>query len=396
MITRAPALLLASGLAVVAAGVEPPPATDPEPMKHVVVFKEEGRFGGWPANHGIWSWGDEILVGFEAGYLEPKEQGHAIDYSRPADHVLARSLDGGETWTVESPPGLRPPPGRTVARVPTGTDGKPTIPFEGTIDFSEPGFALTARMLDIHIGPSRFYYTTDRGKTWQGPYEIPDFGRRGIAARTDYLVDGPRELTMFLTAAKDNDGKQGRTICVCTKDGARTWEFVSFVTPEPPVGKKAIMPSSVRLDETTILTAVRRKRSIDLYRSEDDGATWTFVGTPAPDTGAHNGNPPCLTLLRDGRLVLTHGYRSAPYGIRARISTNAGESWSEEIMLRDDGGAWDLGYARTVQRLDGRLVSVYYFNDGPDEERYIAATIWDPGELEPNPDFDPKRANEGR
>jgi len=33
-------------------------------LKSVVVFEQEGRFGGWPANHGIWSWGDEILVGF--------------------------------------------------------------------------------------------------------------------------------------------------------------------------------------------------------------------------------------------------------------------------------------------------------------------------------------------
>ena len=379
MTIRVAALQLGLSLAVVAATAEPPPAS-PDSMKHVIVFKEDGRFGGWPANHGIWSWGNEILVGFEAGYLKPSERMHAIDYSRPAEHVVARSLDGGETWTVESPPGLRPPPGKKVAGVPTGTDGKPTTPFEGTIDFGNPDFALTARMESFHVGPSRFYYTTDRGKTWEGPFEIPTFGRKGIAARTDYLVDGPRELTMFLTAAKDNDGKQGHTICVRTKDGARTWEFVSFVGPEPPVGKKAIMPSSVRLDESTILTAVRRKRSIDLYRTEDNGETWSFVGKPAPDTGANNGNPPSLTRLKDGRLVLIHGYRSAPYGIRARISTDDGASWGEEIMLRDDGGGRDLGYVRTVLRPDGRLVSVYYYNDGPDEERYIAATIWDPGQ----------------
>ena len=379
MTIRVAALQLGLSLAVVAATAEPP-AASPDSMKHVIVFKEDGRFGGWPANHGIWSWGNEILVGFEAGYLKPSERMHAIDYSRPAEHVVARSLDGGETWTVESPPGLRPPPGKKVAGVPTGTDGKPTTPFEGTIDFGNPDFALTARMESFHVGPSRFYYTTDRGKTWEGPFEIPTFGRKGIAARTDYLVDGPRELTMFLTAAKDNDGKQGHTICVRTKDGARTWEFVSFVGPEPPVGKKAIMPSSVRLDESTILTAVRRKRSIDLYRTEDNGETWSFVGKPAPDTGANNGNPPSLTRLKDGRLVLIHGYRSAPYGIRARISPDDGASWGEEIMLRDDGGGRDLGYVRTVLRPDGRLVSVYYYNDGPDEERYIAATIWDPGQ----------------
>jgi len=380
MTARALALLLATSLAAPAALAEPPPA--PGVVKHVTVFKEDGRYGGWPANHGIWSWGNEILVGFEAGYLKPSERMHAIDYSRPAEHVVARSLDGGETWTVESPPGLRPPPGRKVAGVPTGTDGKPTVPFEGTMDFSNPDFALTARMESFHVGPSRFYYTTDRGKTWQGPYEIPTFGTKGIAARTDYLVDGPRDMTIFLTAAKDNDGQQGRTLCVRTKDGGRTWAVVGHVGPEPPVGKKAIMPSSVRLSDTTILTAVRRKRSIDLYRTEDNGETWTYVGKPAPDTGANNGNPPSLIRLKDGRFVLVHGYRSAPYGIRARISEDEGQTWSEEIMLREDGGGRDLGYVRTVQRPDGKLVSVYYYNDGPDDERYIAATIWDPGKQE--------------
>src|SRR5213596_2064373 len=37
-------------------------------IKHIKVYYQPGRFGGWPANHGIWSWGDEILVGFSAGY----------------------------------------------------------------------------------------------------------------------------------------------------------------------------------------------------------------------------------------------------------------------------------------------------------------------------------------
>jgi hypothetical protein len=46
--------------------------------------------------------------------------------------------------------------------------------------------------------------------------------------------------------------------------------------------------------------------------------------------------------------------------------------------LRTDGGAWDLGYTRTVQRADGQMVTVYYFNDAADRERYIGATIWDP------------------
>ena len=75
-----------------------------ENVENVDVYKEPGRFGGWPANHGIWSWGEEILVGFGRGYF--KDLGlrrHAIDRERPEEHLLARSLDGGHTWTIEDP-----------------------------------------------------------------------------------------------------------------------------------------------------------------------------------------------------------------------------------------------------------------------------------------------------
>ena len=73
-------------------------------VQHVTVYHEPGRFGGWPANHGMWIWGNELLVGFSAGYY--KDNGpnyHAIDHDKPEEHLLARSLDGGLTWTIENP-----------------------------------------------------------------------------------------------------------------------------------------------------------------------------------------------------------------------------------------------------------------------------------------------------
>ena len=70
--------------------------------------------------------------------------------------------------------------------------------------------------------------------------------------------------------------------------------------------------------------------------------------------------------------------RKAPFGIRARISKDEGKTWSEEIALRKDGGSWDLGYPRSILRADGKIVTVYYFNEAADRERYIGATIWDP------------------
>src|SRR5437879_6245943 len=71
-------------------------------IRHFSVYAEPGRFGGWPANHGLWAWGDEILVGFSLGYYQVRE-GHHIDHDRPEEHVLARSRDGGKTWKLEHP-----------------------------------------------------------------------------------------------------------------------------------------------------------------------------------------------------------------------------------------------------------------------------------------------------
>ena len=62
---------------------------------------------------------------------------------------------------------------------------------------------------------------------------------------------------------------------------------------------------------------------------------------------------------------------------RKRVnSTDGGATWSDTLILRDDAGDGDIGYPRVVQRADGSLVTTYYYNDAPDTERYIAATIW--------------------
>jgi hypothetical protein len=254
---------------------------------HVVVWREPGRYGGWPANHGIWSWGNEILVGFSAGHMKADAMQlggparHPIDRTRPEQHLLARTLDGGATWKVERNTGLIPPPRTEMAGVPTEEGGSPERPFPGADDLTSPDF----------------------------------------------------------------------------------------------------LTSTVKLDDGSLVTATRRQvpvgNGIDIYRSADAGLTWTFVTTAVSDTG--RGNPPSLVKLRDGRLAVTYGYRAQPYGIRARISRDGGKTWDAERILRADAADWDLGYPRSVQRPDGKIVTVYYYNDPSAVERYIAATIWDPG-----------------
>ncbi len=228
------------------------------PPQHVTVYTEAGRYAGWPANHGIWSWGDEILVGFESGHFRVNERGmHAIDYNAPEEHLLARSRDGGRTWSVEKPEGLKPPPGTKMAGVPVEGGGRPVADCGGASRLDRPGFAFTFRMESFHTGPARYYYSNDKGKTWQGPCRMPDFGTKGVAARTDYLIEGPRQALVFLTAAKPN-GREGRVFCARTKDGGKSFEFVSWIGPEPE--GFSIMPSSVRLSASEIVTACAGRR----------------------------------------------------------------------------------------------------------------------------------------
>lgn len=349
-------------------------------VRHVKVYGQEERFAGWPANHGIWSWGDEILVGFSVG--SHKDMGptrHAIDREKGEFHWLARSVDGGETWAIENPAeqGALIPAGTSLhGIVPPGLKEKTWQDCPGGINFASPDFAMTLRMTNVDQGPSRFYYSTDRGRLWQGPFRLK-IENLGIAARTDYIVDGQDSCMLFLTAAKP-DGEEGRPFCARTSNGGKTWEFVSWIN-ESPDGF-AIMPSTLRLSENELLSAVRRRsganRWIDVYRSLDNGQRWELETPPVSDLG--EGNPPSMIRLADGRVCLTYGVRKAPFGIRAVLSQDGGRTWEPEIVLRDDGGGRDVGYPRSVQRVDGKVVTIYYIHDAPASERYVAATIWDP------------------
>lgn len=358
--------------------------TEQERAKHVKVYYEKGMYGGWPANYGIWNWGNEILVGFSKRYYKDTGEHHHYDKDKDQFNVLARSLDGGETWKIEDPGKVN---GALVVpndKAHNGTERNdvpaPKIKdLNEEIDFEHPGFCLTVRAVKKNsVKSSRYWYSYDRGHNWEGPFALPNFGTPGLEARTDYLINGKRDCMLFLTAAKSN-GDEGVPICIETNDGGMNWTFVSQIGPEPE--GFSIMPASVRLSANEILVTIRRregsKRFIAGYLSEDNGRTWHYLNNPVEDAGV--GNPPAMVKMKDGRICLVYGYRGEPYSIRAKISNDNGRTWSKDYILRDDGSGGDMGYPRVVQRPDGKIVAVYYFMDkktGP--ERYIAATVWDP------------------
>lgn len=325
----------------------------------------EGRFGGWPANGGIWNWGDEIVTVFTLGYFDPESRsGHPIKRDMPSGKMQARSLDGGVTWTLETP-----------SFIVNETEERPLSKLAEPMDFSNPDFALMFLY-------TRFLYSNDRCKTWHGPFELPTFGRPGLLARTDYIVNGPGDLLAFMATEKD-DGKEGWPAAIRTRDGGLTWTLEGMVGHQPAENEYSIMPSTLRLKNGALYSWIRHRRIvdgdriwfIDAWLSPDDGKAWYKLDNTFTNNA---GNPPHMLRLADGRLAVTYGHRLPPYGIRGKISSDEGQTWGEEFIIRADGGGWDIGYPRTVQRPDGKCVTVYYFHDGERPERFIAYSIWAP------------------
>jgi hypothetical protein len=87
---------------------------------------------------------------------------------------------------------------------------------------------------------------------------------------------------------------------------------------------------------------------------------------------------PWPLLLGDGRIVVLFGRRKPPHGIGLIVSEDSGNTWSDEIVLRDDAPSSDVGYPVATELEDGRIFTAYYYNTEPGGTyggpRYIAST----------------------
>lgn len=377
------ALALSVGAAL-SADAQIPAAPSGAAIEHSVIYQQDGRFAAWPANGGIWMWNNEILVGFvEAKHVEARGL-HSYD-SKTARHKYARSLDGGKTWSIEDAFDA----GQKAIAYDHAIDADKAVaakPLDRPMDFTHPEFVLAfVRLNNNDDGPSIFYHSNNKGKSWNGPFSFPNLGTAGVATRNDYFVDGKSSLTALITTAKANK-QEGRVASVRTTDGGMTWQFLSYLGEEH--AGFDIMPSSERLSPTELYTTIRTRTrtSLDLmtaHLSSDNGATWQRMKDPVADTG-HGGSPPAIVRLKDGRLALAYAYRSA-HGSRMamRLSRDNGRSWGNEIPLRTgDGANRDVGYPVMAQRPDGKLILIYYWNNvvqpGAKPFRYITATTFDP------------------
>jgi len=227
--------------------------------------------------------------------------------------------------------------------------------------------------------------STDGGRTWEDPVRVPPTAPHGPIAMSDGRV-------MFV-GIEGNHGrteKRGAILAAESRDQGKTWATIGRTGMYPkyggddPAGYAYLCePHVVEIAPGRLLAMARyEERPMQKERtrcvlwqftSDDGGYTWT-----EPQPTEILGKPPHLTRLRDGRILVTYGYRHKPYGERACISVDGGKSWDydNEIILRDDAPSGDLGYPASVELDDGTILTVYYQQEQAGQKTCLMATLW--------------------
>ncbi len=349
--------------------------------EHVVVFKEAGIYAPFPSLR------RDPKTGFFYTTFQKKRKKTHYETAAAVRGIM-ESRDGGRTWHAVSrlPKGLVGPRPGEVFRCPDGAlvgirqTWRRWFPperlkeFKGRYRTSTQGAEKPGWFSVLSGG--RLTRSEDGGKTWKNT-PIPDLDTY-VSCSSGWscvqLRDG-RVLRAFMVRRNARDS--GDVYAVITADGKRADVVRVMGDPE----EKLRFTEETLVYETSkgVIWMLTRVEGGDdhLWQavSRDGGSTWT-----SRKTGIKGHPPSGLVKLRDGRLVLTYGYRHLPYGIRAVLSRDEGLTWDTKhiITLRNDGANYDLGYPRSMLLDDGRVLTIYYFVTAADHITHIACTLWQP------------------
>lgn len=209
--------------------------------------------------------------------------------------------------------------------------------------------------------------SADGGLTWSGPLRVPLNSPHGPIA-----LSGGRLL--YVGKKLWTGGAVGA--CESTDDG-KTWRWLSDIPARPgdSVGEYHEL-HAVEAGGGKIVVHIRNQNPQNngetlQCESTDGGRTWSI-----PRSIGVWGLPSHLLRLRDGRLLMSYGYRRAPFGNQARVSVDGGATWSNPLTVSDDGFSGDLGYPSTVELADGSLLTVWYESMKDSPKAVLRQATW--------------------
>jgi hypothetical protein len=367
-------------------------------VDHAIVYRREDEFCGWPHTSGFWDLGNgELLQNFMAIPTVYESAGaishDRIGTGRQGKMVTVRSKDYGRSWDGAKP---------TVdlyGRLARGTATARTLADLGPVDYLDRNVLVAngSTAFGTPEGRSSVRVSRDRGRSWSPAFPVPLDGLHSLSAINSVLVRPDGTVLIWLIEV-DKEGWNRRPLLYALPPGGTEFHFLSFLTPKQDPygaadgewkstyrfgGHRWFYPRGLLLPNGRMLGVLRCQRDptgvmwTEVHCSDDGGRTWGFLSR-VNDFGA----PGSLVRLPDGRLVMVYGQRLMPSGIRATVSTDEGKSWGPELIVRDDGGSWDLGYPNAWVTDDGRIGVLYYFNSRNDRiqvnggVRHIARSIF--------------------
>ena len=227
-------------------------------------------------------------------------------------------------------------------------------------------------------GGSYIRVSEDGGETWGDTVRVPVSSPHGPILRRDgsVLYLGKEMYVHDITPAGVTPPDV--IIAMESRDEGKTWRELGRV-PLPDVEGIAWNylhePHVLELPDGKLIGVIRGHHPFNgvIYKTEstDGGITWSApVALPA------QGLPPHIMRHSSGALIVTYGYREEPFGERAVISYDNGETWPDIYILRDDATDADLGYPATVELDDHSLLTVYYQQIPGDGFPCIQYTKW--------------------
>ncbi|MGB1890401.1 MAG: sialidase family protein [Candidatus Latescibacterota bacterium] len=363
-------------------------------VQHGVIASFPGDFFGY------FGWPTVTLM--PSGRLVVVASGFRNDSSCPVGRtVLCHSDDGGQKWTSPRVVNDSPLDDREAGIASLGegqlllswfssdprdsTDGVQWPPADA--EQRERWNAGYARMDSV---PAADYagawmcLSEDGGARWGQPQRLILTAPHGpISLQTNSLL----LLGKYVSSVESFARGDGAVASMRSTDGGRSWALGGTVPLIPnTVEAQYSDPHCVELPDGTLLGLICFQGSPDgsssggrvtdyslvQTRSENRGRQWSM---PKP-LGFH-GTPPHLIHHSSGAIICTYGHRQEPYGQRAMVSYDAGNSWEYDLVLRDDGFDPDLGYPASVELPDRSILTVYYQRvDGVRDPCSLLWTRW--------------------
>jgi hypothetical protein len=318
---------------------------------------------------------------------------------------LIRSHDGGRTWDPASYQVVLPATelrGNWDSAIAQLSDGSLMVNlcetgfFKRGMNWEAPQYdAMEFATLKTWLGTA-VLRSTDEGRTWSNPIPVNTTPMKMGSTRVSVLElpDGGLLLPLYgrmdgtYYGMREHAGEYMRSYFVRSDDGGQNWEHFSTIAYDPAHIVGYAEPAPLLLRDGRIICMLRvhhrptqRPDNIYMVVSEDGGYTFS-----PPKRLNLWGYPAHLINLRDGRVLLTYGYRRHEFGVKACVS-NDGVSWdvANAFSLHEGGQGpawertwWHTGYPSTAQLDDGSLLTTYHlFSQDDRPVQFIESVRWE-------------------